>query len=203
MKSSEAEILPIIGTSMGGGFYAGVFTIAGKRFGLLRSPKAQGQHEDAPWNDNWERVAGAESFNDGMANTEAMAAAGSKIAQWARAQIINGHSDWYIPAQDELEIAYRNLKPTASENYLYGRSGINVSAIPPTYPYTVTLPEQTPLALFQDGGAEAFDPAWYWSSTQHAGDVDYAWCQAFGYGHQDYDHKDSQFRVVLVRRFPL
>jgi hypothetical protein len=204
MNAPESAVsLPAIGSPVPGGFFAGAFRLNGVCYGLAIAPKAQGRHDDAPWNDNWDRVAGAESLNDGLANTEAMAAAGSKVAQWARAQIIDGHSDWYIPAQDELELLYRNLKPTASENYLYGRSGVNVSATPPTYPYAADQPTQTPLALFQEGGAEALDPVWYWSSTQHAGLDDCGWCQYFGDGYQDGLRKDGQFRVVLVRRFPL
>lgn len=195
--------LPTIGTPMEGGFFAGAINIDGQRFGLVRAPKALGQHDDTPWNDKWDRVAGAQSFCDGLANTEAMATAGSDIAKWARMQDIAGHNDWYIPAQDELEILYRNLKPTTDKNTLYGRSGVNTSALPPTYPYAEDAPAQTPLALFQEDGEEAFNPVWYWSSTQHAGDGGCAWCQGFAFGGQGGNHKGSQSRVVLVRRFPL
>ena len=48
--------------------------------------------------------------------------------------------------------------------------------------------------------AEAFDPVWYWSSTQHAGDAAYAWCQVFSDGYQVSSLKDGVLRVVLVRR---
>ena len=36
--------------------------------------------------------------------------------------------------------------------------------------------------------------------TQHAGNDDYAWMQHFGNGNQNNNHKDNQYRVVLVRR---
>ncbi len=195
--------LPAIGAPIDGGFFAGLINVNGQRFRLIRAPKAVGQHADTPWNKSRKRVDGATSYYDGLENTKAMAAAGSKVAAWALDQRINDHADWYIPAMDELEVLYRNLKPTTDENYPYGRSGLNVSAVPPTYPYTTEVPAQTPLTIFQAGGAEAFDPVWYWSSTQRAGDVDYAWCQFFGDGHQDSLHKDDVCRVVLVRRSPL
>jgi hypothetical protein len=204
MQSTDQSIqTPAIGAPFKGGIFAGIFNFEGRPHALIRAPKSAGQHDDTPWNDSYKLVDGATSFNDGMANTEAMATAGSKVAQWARAQHISDHNDWYIPAQDELEILYRNLKPTTDENYLWGRSGLNASALPPTYPYTPNLPAQTPLALLQAGGEEALDPVWYWSSTQHAGNGVYAWCQVFANGGQDDSRKGLQFRVVLVRRSPL
>lgn len=202
-STDQSNLLPAIGTPMEGGFFAGAININGQRFALIRAPKALGQHDDVAWNESYDRIPGAQSFCDGFANTEAMAAAGSSGAQWARAQSIGGLSDWYIPSQDELEILYRGFKPTAGKNYLWGRSGLNASALPATYPYTPDMPAQTPLALFQDAAAEALDPVWYWSSTQHAGDDDYAWCQLFANGHQGTIHKGGQCRVVLVRRSPL
>ena len=158
MKSSIAEILPIIGTTMGGGFYAGRVRDGGQVFALILAPKAEGAQDGIAWNGNTRMVEGALSYCDGMANTLAMAAAGSELAKWARGLTIDGNSDFYLPSQDELEIIYRNLKPTNQKNYLYGRSGINASAVTPTYPYTRTLPAQTQAGAFQAGGEEAFEP---------------------------------------------
>jgi hypothetical protein len=192
--------LPTIGAPFEGGFYAGKIRIGEQSFALVRAPKATGQHNDVEWHDKYAAIPGAQSWNDGLANTQAMAVADSKIAQWALEQRIADYADWYIPAIDELEVLYRSLKPTTEQNYPYGRSGLNVSAVPPTYPYTPDFPLQTSAEAFRADGAEAFDPAWYWSSTQHAGYDDYAWCQDFGGGNQHHDHKDDAYRVVLVRR---
>ena len=192
--------LPTIGAPFEGGFYAGQIRIGEQSFALVRAPKATGQHDDVEWHDKYDTIPGAQSWNDGLANTQAMAAAGSKIAQWALAQRIADHADWYIPAMDELEVCYRNLKPTTEQNYLYARSGLNVSAVPPTYPYTPDFPLQTSAEAFRADGAEAFDPVWYWSSTQLAGTGVSAWCQGFGDGGQSGGHKGYDYRVVLVRR---
>ncbi|MBI4997829.1 MAG: DUF1566 domain-containing protein [Rhodocyclales bacterium] len=192
--------LPSIGAPFEGGFFGGLIRINEQTFALVRAPKATGQHDDIEWHGKYDAIPGAQSWNDGLANTQAMAAAGSEIAQWALAQRIADHADWYIPAMDELEVLYRNLKPTTNENSPWGRSGLNVSAVPPTYPYALDVPLQTPAEDFQDGGVEALDSAWYWSSTQHAGYDDYAWCQLFGNGYQSYNRKDYDSRVVLVRR---
>ena len=201
MKSSIAEIPAIIGTSMGDGFYAGRFQLDGKVRALIVAPKAEGEQQDIVWNGTYKSIEGAKSFNDGLANTIAMAEAGSKLAKWARDLRIGGNDDWYIPSLDELEVIYRNLKPTTAENYCYMRSGINLNAVTPTEPYTPGFPAQTLAELFQAGGAEAFDPRWYWTSTQFASGSDSAWNQGFDDGSQDYDGEDFKFRARAVRSF--
>ena len=203
MKSSTTKNTPLIGTAMDGGFYAGRISIGDQVFAIIVAPKADGEHKDAPWNKSPKHVAGACSYNDGLANTAAMAEAGSKLAQWALDLRIGGHDDWYLPSQDELEVIYRNLKPTSEENTLYGRSGLNVSAVPPTYPYTNTVPKQTQAKAFKAGGEHAFDDDWYWSSTQPAAYSLYAWYQNFGGGYQDFNGKSSQLRARAVRRLAI
>jgi hypothetical protein len=200
MKSSVKEISTIIGTLMGGGFYAGRINVDGLAYAIIVAPKADGEHEDTAWNQSYASVEGAKSYCDGLANTEAMVAAGSKLAKWARDLRIGDNDDWYLPAQDELEIIYRNLKPTKEQNTGWYRSGINVSALVPTYPYTPDSPAQTQTELFQEGGEQAFDDVWYWSSTQHAADSDCAWVQNFSYGDQYGNPKGGDVRARAVRR---
>lgn len=202
MQSSTSEILPIIGTSLAGGFYAGrIRQDDGTVHALVVSPKVDGQHDDTIWIPDYQAVPSAHSFNDGFANTLAMADAGSELARWARAQTIGGFDDWYLPSQDELEILYRNLKPTTSENHVWNRSGTNLSAVEPTRPYLLNNPAQTIAEAFQKGGKQTFDSVWYWSSTQHASASDCAWCQDFYDGFQGYDNTGYKLRARLVRRF--
>jgi len=200
MKSSIAEIPTILGTAMGGGFCAGRIRIGDQVFALIVAPKADGEHEDAPWNDTCNAVDGAKSYFDGIANTDAMADAGSELAKWARGLRIGGHDDWYLPSLDELEIIYCNLKPTMEVNWCYARSGINLTAVEPTRPHTPDFPVQTLAEAFQKGGEHAFDPSYYWNSTQLASDSDYAWVQDFYSGNQDSYHKDDNYRARAVRR---
>jgi len=202
MKSSIAEILPIIGTTMDGGFYAGRIRIADQVFALIVAPKIEGETE-AVWHDEEKRIDGVQSFNDGAANTQAMAEAGSDLAKWARDLRIAGHADWYLPSQDELEVMYRNLKPTTRENYCWARAGINLSAVEPTRPYTPDFPKQTLAEAFQAGGEQAFTKKWYWSSTQHASYADYAWCQTFNYGDQVSSDVNNELRARAVRRLTI
>ena len=192
-----------IGDAIGGGFFAGRILVEGKLYGLVVAPKAEGEREDISWLESEARVTGADSYNDGAKNTAAMADAGSELGQWARGLQIGGHTDWYIPSQDELEVLYRNLKPTKRGNYCYGRSGVNPSAVPPTHAYTPSLPAQTAVEAFAEGGEQAFADEWYWSSTQHASDDDGAWTQDFYNGDQNNNNKSAELRARAVRRFAI
>ena len=201
MQSSKEEIKTIIGTEMGGGFYAGRILIDGKPYALIVAPKGEGEHEDTELLGDGVGSNVARSPNDGLANTKQLAAEGSELAQWAIDLRIAGHDDWYLPSQDELEIIYRNLKPTTRENWIYNRSGMNLSAIEPTRPYTDIFPLQTTAELFKDGAAQAFDGVWYWSSSLVGSG--YAWVQAFGVGTQSIWGISSYYRARAVRRLAI
>lgn len=199
MNAIAKAALPAIGAAFEGGFFAGQFTLNGETYGLIVAPKAQGELEEARWGIPGNDLQAASSFNDGMANTRAMAEAESDLARWMLALDINGFADWYLPSRDELEICYRNLKPTEQHNYCSFRDGENPSAAPVSYPYTATTPAQTQATAFAEGGEEAFTPRWYWASTQCS--PHFAWIQDFGVGGQGGDHKDYEDRARAVRRF--
>jgi hypothetical protein len=201
-KEQDITAPTVIGTPCEGGFYAGRIIIAGTVYGLVVAPKDGGETEGR-WLAAGVRVAGADSYCDGLVNSIAMAEAGSELAQWARGLRIGGCDDWYLPSQDELELLYRAFKPTTETNTLYGRSGLNASAVPPTFPYSLELPAQTDVADFAEGGAQAFADEWYWSSTQHAAFGGCAWSQDFGYGNQSSYFKSAKLRARAVRRFAI
>jgi len=52
------------------------------------------------------KVDGALSLRDGFANTEAMAKAGSALAQKVRALVIEKHRDFYIASRNEAAVAW-------------------------------------------------------------------------------------------------
>ncbi|MNE29288.1 hypothetical protein D3C80_1227630 [compost metagenome] len=196
---NQNALSTIAGTPFEGGFYVGRFQLDGAEYALIVSPKAQGELDEASWGKRRTDLAAARSCNDGLANTQAMAEAGSDLARWMLALDINGFTDWYLPSRDELELCYRHLKPTSQTNWAGFRDGDNPSSLPVGYPYTAESPEQTGAEAFREEGEQAFEPTWYWASTQSS--PHYAWVQGFGVGYQGLDHKDDDYRARAVRRF--
>lgn len=192
-----------LGARIEGGRYIGAILFGGVLYGLAKAPKVLGDFAEVTWGPR-DLVTGALSFTDGRANTLAMAQAGSELAKRILDLRIGDRDDWYLPALDELEIAYRALKPGITKNYMWARSGINLHSLPPSQPYTADDPAQTAVEIFRKGGAEAFEEeAAYWSSTQYAVDSVYAWCQGFGNGYQFNWHKGYRYRGCAVRRFKI
>lgn len=202
MNAIIPTTLPAIGTPMPGGFFTGAVMLNGQRHAIITASKKLGELRGV-WHQDYADVHGAKSCIDGMANTLAMAEAGSELAKQVLALEIEGLKDFFIPPQDVEELQYRAFKPTRNKNSQYGRSGINVSAVTPTYPYSPDFPAQTILQAFQEGGEEAFEPELYWSSTQHADYSDCAWYQGFSYGGQLSSYKSSQLLVRAVRSQPI
>lgn len=89
--------------------------------GLVRGDDGQPGHhlivatDDAgklkgEWGNYGSEIKGASSRNDGVANTNAMADAGSKLAKAVLALEIEGHADYYLPAQAELMLCFANAR---------------------------------------------------------------------------------------------
>jgi hypothetical protein len=193
--------LPTIGAAFAGGFYTGIIQVGDKQFALITAGAAgtlRGKLQP-----DLTAVDGADHRADGQKNTEALAGAGSELAKAALALTINGYSDWYVPSRDEQELQYRAFKPTSYENYADGEDGINPSSVPVGDAYTDEFPAQTALENFREGGADAFEDWWYWSSTQRASYPSNAWGQGFDAGIQDFSRKDYEGRARVVRRLPI
>lgn len=190
-----------IGAPFEGGFYGGKIRIGIAICAIVWAPKAEGEIKGA-WLDSYTDVPGATSCFDSMTNTQAMAAAGSPIAQQALAANIGGLTDWCIPARDVLEMGYRYLKPTTQENFCSFRDGDNASSIPAGYPYTEASPAQTPTEAFQEGNSQAFETdGYYWTSTHSSESL--AFIQHFDNGIQGNYVKSGQRRCRFVRLIPL
>lgn len=196
-KAATATTLPQIGEAYGGGFVSGITVDleTGKRY---LNVTAGAEHElCGTWGRRGALIEGADSFIDGRANTEAMAAAGSELAQKVLGLNIGGFSDWAIPARDQQELQYRNLKPTADANYCWGRDGDNPNSLPVGKLYTEESPGQTAVEAFKVGGSEAFQPRWYYSSTQRSADS--AFFMDFVDGYQNDSAKYHELPVRPVR----
>ena len=121
---------------------------------------------------------------------------------------IGGFNDWYLPAKNELEILYFNLKPDTSANNT--GSGINPNAVPARASnYTAGTPAQTTSTLFQagvfpsPGGAQAFiTTSYYWSTSEKSSSTISAWNQNFLVGSQNgpLNEKTSSYYARAIRR---
>ena len=194
-QAAPAITVPEIGQPFGGGFFTGIYQQDGKRYAVITAPAAYEQ--EGEWGEYGEKIEGARSLTDSRSNTEAMAAAGSELAKKVLALEIGGFTDWAIPARDVQELQYRHLKPTTQENYCWGRDGENPSSLPVGELYTEESPVQTTVEAFKAGGPEAFQPRWYWSSTQRS--AYYAFGMNFVDGYQDFSGKYNELRVRPVR----
>ena len=112
-----------------------------------------------------------------------------------------GFDDWAIPARDQLEVLYRNLKPTMKKNYCWFLDGYNAHGIEHGERYTPDTPTQTVVEAYRDGQPDAFAPEWYWSSTQCS--AHYAFSQYFYGGTQSYYGKYGKLRARAVRMIQL
>jgi hypothetical protein len=167
----------VIGEPFGGGYFAGYIshTADGNpTHALIVAPRATGATGTGytlttllAWKTANTTTASTTSDFDGAANTAAMVTAGiaaHPAANFCKNLGIGGFTDWYLPARDELDIAYFNLKPsTAANDTGYGT---NIYSVPRRNSNnTATYPAQTSLAAFNTT-AEAFVAADHWSSTE-------------------------------------
>lgn len=159
----------VAGTAFGGGFYVGRMKIGTDSYALIVAPKASGESASLQEKTTNTTTAGTDSTWDGAANTAAMITAGASAhpaANFCKGLSIGGYTDWALPAKDQLELCYRNLKPDTTANAT--SFGVNLNSDPVGTNYTAGLPTQTASAEFKTGGAEAFSIAYYWESTEFA-----------------------------------
>ena len=166
-------VVPVVGSAFGGGFFAGQISTAGNGiadYNLVVGPAASAQTSTIQYKNANTATPGTNSLIDGPQLTADAVADGNATvypaAHFCNDLVIGGFSDWYLPAQNELEVCYYNLKPTTqSNNTTYG---INVNAVPARASnYTTGNPAQTTATDFRSTGAEDFLLTnRYWSSTK-------------------------------------
>ena len=199
------------GTAYGGGYFAGQIRVfAGQDGGglpavdtiynLIVAPLAGGQYGGATGAIiKYKPAGGGDSpqavFQNkvyGKPANDAGNDSAHPIFQWARSVTVGGFTDWYVPAKNELEILYYNLKPKpttgANQQPNNTSSGANANAVPARASnYTaVGPPNMTTASDFQWFGGEpfGFSGEVYWSSTEVSTDPLSAWSQSFGSGQQ-------------------
>jgi len=200
MKQNTSQPAIAIGTSLEGGIFGGIINVNGQHKGVIWSPKHAGQISTILLPSR-KMAEGDYSPSDCAANMRALLASGSPAARQVEAMDINGYKDWVIPSRDVLELGYRHFKPTNRQNYCSWRDGENLNSVPPGWLYTENMPAQTDIEAFRDNGEDAFDEAWYWSSTVLPSGKT-AFSQDFGDGYQDYG-LSYEGRVRAVSEIPL
>lgn len=117
-----AHAIAPIGTHLpaeGGTLGAIIAQRDGSTYGLI---VADSLHEyTGEWGNYGAEIEGAKGPN-GAANTGAMLAAGSPIAQAVRTLTIAGHTDWYIPSRLEMLALYESLPELFSKDTYYWTS---------------------------------------------------------------------------------
>ena len=215
-------------TSIGGSGTFSDWSIM-SRYRVIVAPKASGEHAGTVLkNTNTALPTACQTLTEGLAATQAMRDDNTSTvypaAHWARNLNIGGKTDWYIPARDELELCWRNLKPTTTANYVganrpasasfsyanngsYGDTanthGTNNNSSPTGAAYTSSVPGQTAATAFRAGGAEAYEfgSAYYWSSSDYnASNACFHYWHSSNPGYQSNYGKTGTSRVRAVRR---
>ena len=199
MSFGPSELQP--GDVYEGGFFAGQISTAGTGvadYNLVIAPKSSGENSSKQWKTSNTSTAGTSSVIDGPTNSANMNDASHPAAQFCEGLTIGTFSDWYMPAKNELDVCYFNLKPTTASNVT--SAGTNTNAVPSRGSnYTAGTPAQTAATDFQTGNTEAFVPGQsYWSSTEYSETL--AWGQNFTNGNQFDFTKNNNAYVRAVRR---
>jgi hypothetical protein len=236
--------ISVPGDTLGGGFFVGqIRLLQGQHnfdtgqayaedtmYNVILAPRATGQNggntaagiqyktantADVP-------AAISQLLNDGRYITSTFNNTAHPAFAWASGLTIGGHSDWYIPARDELEIIYRAFKPTTTANTeLTGRKtqngpatdsstddpntghGINLNSVPAGVAYTALNPQQTSLPAYQTGGTEAMSATggYYMTATEYSTTPSQNWRHIFGNGSQhETPSKNANAFARAVRR---
>ena len=226
VTDAGATALTLNITSVGG---SGTFTdwSVMSQYRIIVAPKAT-ETTLALKNVNDAAPSACGTLTEGWKATLSMVAAGSSTvypsAHYCRNLTTGGKTDWYLGARDELELSWRNLKPTTDANYAavdrqvaatpnysnlgsYGdvaaTHGKNNNSSPPGPAYTAGSPAQIGATGFVTAGSEAYEygtPS-YWSASEYSATA--AWAQLWTSGNpgaQSASNKNGSKRIRAIRR---
>jgi hypothetical protein len=228
ITSASGTTLTVDVTSVNGSGTLTDWSVMAK-YRVIVAPKSSGESSSKQYkNASTAAPSATGTLTEGLKATLAMVAADTSTvypaAHFCNDLSIGGYSDWYLPARDELELIWRNLKPVTNNNYTTAdrpnsptpnytnlgsigtggtQHGLNYNSDPQGVAYTTTVPGRTSVAAFQSGGAEAmtFGSNRYWSSTEYSTTT--AWTQRYDTsrpGYQSNPDKVGTYYVRAVRR---
>lgn len=191
-SASSNSASPVLqpGEAYGGGYFAGQISTTANgvpTHNLVVCDITVGQAYGLTWG-TYNNSTGIQSVIDGPANSASLAAlgAGFQAATFCEGITTGGYTDWYMPAQNELEVMYFSLKPnTTSNSTSYGSNANAVSPEPISTNYSSGIPTRTAATNFRSGASsQEFSPNYYWASNELTGFYAsyYAWIQNFNNG---------------------
>lgn len=114
--------LPALGhyhAELGGIFFGIALGDDGKTYGLVIARPEDYSPISGEYGAYGNEIKGAESYREGLVNTNAMAATGSDIAQQVRALRIADFDDWFIPTNNEARMALSNAPEALPERWIW------------------------------------------------------------------------------------
>lgn len=121
-EALQQLVAPRVGTVWEGqgGIYVGVMTgeNGAPNYHLIASAD---EGIELEWGPYGKLIEGADSTRDGIANTKALLASkhAHPAAKWAAEYTKDGHSDFYLPAQRELNLCYATVAEQFSKNWCW------------------------------------------------------------------------------------
>ena len=213
-------------TSMGGSGTTTDWSIM-SRYRVIVSPKSAGEANKAYKNAVTAAPSACITLTEGRKATLAMVAADTATvypaAHFCNSLSIGGKADWYLASRDELELLWRNLKPTADNNYVTANRisyptallgsyadtsaahGTNVNSSPVGAAYTTGVPAQVATGKnFRGGESEAlaYGAGVYYRASSEDG-TNNGWVVgslSANAGWQGSDTKTTVYPVRAVRR---
>lgn len=195
------------------------------QYRVIVAPKSTGENTSIAYkNANTAAPAACSTLTEGRKATLAMVAADTATvypaAHWCNNLSIAGKTDWYLPARDELELCWRNLKPTADANHTTAdrgdsaidyknlgafddtviTHGTNNNSSPSGAAYTTGVPAQVAAGKnFRTGESEAFvySSFHYLSASEYSDSL--AWTQAWHSTYPGYQRANSKAFAYYVR----
>ncbi len=124
VETTASNFAPAIGRlwAAQGGYYAGLIRGTNGQpdhHVIIATPGGAGHFSKEEIGTYGTDVTGAKNRTDGMANTKAFAEAGSALCKRILELDLDGHRDWYLPADGEMHLAYANVPELFSKEGYY------------------------------------------------------------------------------------